>query len=186
MFQMRVKQDAVPGLVNRVWFKPTGFCLAKVDKSATPYNFKYKQDWHPKDMHKKWEGEYKFDFVNTEKGEQAFHDKYGSKVVAIDSSFLYQDGLFRPSLPDVTSIVIQNNEIRKDVPWREVDYVIVPYEGTCAELCGNGHLTMSFEMTVLPRKAYDYWMADDGNYAADAPEKVLDLWKQWKERKVAP
>ena len=180
-FQMRVKQDAVPGLVNRVWFKPTGFYLAKVDKTAAPYNFGYMVDWHPKDTKKKWEGEYKFEFVNTENGEQEFQDKYGSKKVAVDASFLYQDGLFRPSLPDATSTVIQHNEIQKGVPWREVDYVIVPYQGTCAELCGQGHLTMGMEMWVLPRKAYDLNMADDNNWFSNADEKVIDLWKQWKD-----
>ena len=190
LFQMRVKQDTVPGLVNHVWFEPTGFYVAKVDKSATPYKFDFKVGWKPKDTRKKWEGEYKFEFVNTEKkGEQEFHDKYGSKVVAIDSSFLYQDGLMRPSTADANSVVIQNNEIRAGVPWRDVDYVIVPFEGTCAELCGLSHFTMSFEMWVVPRKVYDYYMAKDDYYAENAEEKVLDFWKQWKDgpiRKLTP
>jgi heme/copper-type cytochrome/quinol oxidase subunit 2 len=181
LFQMRVKQDAVPGLVNRVWFKPTGFYVAKIDKNAAPFNSAYKVNWRPKDTKKKWEGEYKFEFVNTMNGESEFQSKYGSFNVAIDSSLQYQDGLFRPALPDVKSTVIRNNEIVKNVPWREVDYVIVPYEGTCAELCGQGHFTMTIEMWVLPRRAYDFYMADDNFYAENAEEKVLDLWKQWQE-----
>ena len=191
LFQMRVKQDSVPGLVNRVWFQPTGFYVAKVDKSATLFNSKFKENWRPKDTHKKWEGEFKFEFVSTENAEnreKEFQDKYGSKIVAIDTSLQYQDGLFRPLSDSTTCTVIQNNEVRKGVAWRDVDYVIVPYEGTCAELCGLGHLTMQFEMWVLPRKAYDYWMAQDGNYAENAPDAVLTFWQQWKEpiRKTTP
>ncbi len=186
LFQMRVKQDAVPGIRNQVWFKPTGFCVAKIDKTATPYNFQFQKNWKPKDTRKKWEGEFRFEFV---KDEEEFRAKYGSVPVAIDASFLYQDGLMRPAVPDATSVVIQNNEIRKGVPWREVDHIIVPYEGTCAELCGLSHFTMSFSMWVLPRKAYDYWMAQDDYYAENADTKVTDFWKQWKEgpvRKHAP
>src|SRR5688572_12119966 len=82
LFQMRVKQDAVPGLVNNVWFKPTGFYVAPIDKSAAPYNAAYKLNWRPKDAKKKWDGDHKFEFVRTE---DEFQQKYGSKAVAIDS-----------------------------------------------------------------------------------------------------
>lgn len=182
LFQMRVKQDAVPGLKNRVWFQPTGFYVAKIDKTATPYNFAYKENWRPKDYRKKWEGDFRFQFV---KDEDEFKALVGSSPVAIDGTFLYQDGLMRPSLPDVNSVVIQNNEIRAGVPWRDVEYTIVPYEGTCAELCGQGHMTMTFEMWVLPRKAYDFFMANEDRWAENTDDKTLDIWKMWQEGKPA-
>jgi len=177
IFQMRVKQDTVPGHRGAVWFKPTGFYVAKIDKSAAPYNFQFQKDWHPKDYQKKWEGDFRWMFVASEAD---FQRDYGSKVVAIDESFQYQDGLMRPSLDSVTSTVLQNNETRKGVPWRDVDYTIVPYEGTCAELCGLNHFTMSFQMFVLPRKAYDLWMANDANNYENQTEKEQWFWQQWK------
>src|SRR5688572_12904110 len=178
LFQMRVKQDAVPGLVNRVWFTPTGFYVAPIDKNAEPYKTGFKQNWRPKDSKKKWEGAFKFDFVQKE---EDFQQKYGSKAVAVDASFLYQDGLMRPATQETASTVIQNNEIRTRVPWREVDYIIVPFEGTCAELCGLSHFTMSMEMYVLPQKAYDYWMSKDDFWAENQSDQVLDFWKLWQE-----
>jgi hypothetical protein len=178
---MRVKQDAVPGLVNAVWYKPTGFYVAKIDKSAPVFNLKYKENWRPKDAHKKWEGEHRFQLVHNE---QEFREKFGSAPVVIDSSLQYQDGLFRRMNDSQVCTVIQNDQIRKGVPWREVEYTIVPYQGTCAELCGASHKEMVFEMVVLPRKAYDFMIGNEDYHALNQPDDVLAFWKNWKERPV--
>jgi hypothetical protein len=132
-------------------------------------------------MHKKWEGDFRFQLV---KDEQEFQSKFGSAPVVIDCSLQYQDGLFRRIRDDQVCTVIQNNEIRKLVPWREVEYTIVPYQGACAELCGQGHKEMVFEMMVLPRKAYDFTVGNEDIHAVNQPDSVLDFWKQWKDRPV--
>jgi len=80
LFQMRVKQDVVPGLRNSVWFKPTGFYLAPIKKDMQEFyaQEKFNTNWVPKNTHMKWEGEYKWMFV---RGEEEFREKYGTKVV---------------------------------------------------------------------------------------------------------
>lgn len=178
IFQMRVKQDTVPGLRGHTWFKPTGFYVAKIDKSAEPFNISFQKNWNPKGYEKKWEGEFRWDLM---KDEAEFQAKYGSKAVAIDASFQYQNGLMRPVVSDGSSVVIQNNEIRKDVPSREVEYTVVPFEGTCAELCGLNHFTMGFLMWVLPQKAYDYWVSLDDYTMENQRDATQWFWKQWKE-----
>jgi heme/copper-type cytochrome/quinol oxidase subunit 2 len=182
LFQMRVKQDVVPGLRNAVWFKPTGFYVApiKKDQQEAYAPEKLRKGWRPKDYHMKWEGEYRWIFVH---GEDEYREKFGSKAVAIDAvSFSYQDGLFRPTLLEINAKVLQNGQIRTGVPWREVEYVIVPFEGTCAELCGLNHFTMGFRMFVLPKAAYDYFMAQDTDEfdPESLDEKKLWFWNQWK------
>ena len=182
LFQMRVKRDVVPGLRNTVWFKPTGFYLAPIKKDMQEFYApeKFNTNWVPKNTQMKWEGEYKWIFV---RGEEEFREKYGTKVVAVDPvSFSYQDGLMRPTLGDINSVVLQNGQIRAGVPWREVDYVVVPFEGTCAELCGLSHFKMGFRMYVLPKAAYDHFLA---NGTEPFDEETLDakefwFWSQWK------
>jgi cytochrome c oxidase subunit 2 len=179
LFQMRVKQDAVPGIRNMVWFKPTGFYVAKVDKTAAPYKQAYAYNWRPKDYQKKWEGDYKWEFVRSE---AEFYEKYGAKTVAFDSvAFQYQEGLMRPTMAEAKALAIRDQKVVRGVPWKECDYVIVPFEGTCAELCGLQHFQMNLAMYVLPKVAFDYWM-NDTDYSMDEAGSAAEfLWKNWKD-----
>jgi cytochrome c oxidase subunit 2 len=179
LFQMRVKQDVVPGLRNHVWFTPKGFYVAKIDKGAALWRPDYRNlDWRPKDTHKKWEGEFKFDLVTSDAD---FEKRFGDKFVAIDNRFTYQDGLMRATSDAMTALTLKGGEIKKGTPWRDVDYAIVPFEGTCAELCGNLHFTMNFGMYVLPRKAYDYFMAMDDYTPDQSADYVNFMWQNWRK-----
>lgn len=172
---MRVKQDLVPGLRNRVWFQPTGFYVAKVDPADTPYDAEFRKNgWKPSNEPPK------FEWVSNE---QEFQSRYGSKLVAINK-YAYQSGKMRV-LATAEKVkhkptCIKAGQILESQDSATVEYCIVPYEFTCAELCGLGHYTMSGTFQVLPKVAYDWWI-EQQSVTEDAAPDMTGTFKLWKD-----
>ena len=55
------------------------------------------------------------------------------------------------------------------------------YEGTCAELCGEGHADMRTRVVVLPADEYEAWAEQQ---TADIKEAQTGLAEQRKEREA--
>lgn len=157
---MRVKQDAVPGLRQKLWFEPNRIWL-----------------WDIREKKKIW--------VNDPK---AFEPggAYYDKRVAVDISPAttnYQE------TPKGYEPVVLPNGVRKKVgvlyqgkvlegqEWDSCDYAVGLFEIACAELCGQGHYRMKSTMAVLPRAAYEHWIKAEAEEVAEpAP-----IWKWWRD-----
>lgn len=172
---MRVKQDLVPGIRNRVWFEPTGFYVAKVDPADTPYDAEFRKNgWKPSKEPPN------FEWVANE---QEFQARYGDKLVAINK-YAYQSGKMRVFATSAgvkhKPTCIKGNQILESQDSGQVQYCIVPYEFTCAELCGQGHYTMAGTFQVLPKVAYDWWM-EQQSVTEDASPDQTGTFKLWKD-----
>ncbi|MBI4565660.1 MAG: hypothetical protein HY716_13280 [Planctomycetes bacterium] len=176
IFNMRVKQDAVPGLRNRVWFQPTGFYVAPVARSSLWVNPEQKFEPTSKPAWNDWE------FIDSM---QKYAEKYGSKSVAVETSpsIGFSGGAFRPMSQQAVVTVYRNDEILEKRPVAEAEYVIVPYQVACMELCGQGHYTMVSSLTVLPPKVYQHWyearMKEREEFALQ--DDLLNVWKLWRD-----
>jgi cytochrome c oxidase subunit II len=168
---MRVKQDTVPGLRQRAWFRPNRMKVVALKEGSQPDKSGYK----------------------TTKGEvrkiQPYFWAYLGDKAPDDKSFCEKDfeaggRLFekRIALSDYAEVegfydvikvkstgqskkvrILEKGKVRSG-DWTECEYAIGIVEVACAELCGQGHYTMRTQMYVEPRasyKAYLQELADD-------------------------
>ena len=179
--QMRVKQDTVPGLRQRAWFRPNRM---KVIELKTPT--------HPdKDGYKTTKGvvrtlqDFKWVYLgDTAPSADAFCEKdwlVGGKLfdkkVAL-SNYAEVDGFYDVIKVKSTGVsqkvrILENGKVRGG-DWSECHYAIGIVEVACAELCGQGHFTMRTQMYVEPRVAYLNWLQEE----VDA-ETVIPAFKFW-------
>jgi cytochrome c oxidase subunit 2 len=168
---MRVKQDLVPGIRQKVWFEPNRIMLIHVQKGGEHKDpigpnmdgsDRILQDWT-------WVSDPKaFD-----KGGQ-----FASSAIAVDGYILDKDtGRYKPKNEAAKIRILKNGELKKDGKWSECDYCVGLFEIACAELCGLGHYKMRGELHVEPKIAYDAWLKDQ---ADNQLEKVWER-KMWKD-----
>ena len=69
------------------------------------------------------------------------------------------------------------------IPGRTNELVLEPTEtgtfrGACAEYCGASHALMNFSVVVMPRKAFDQWLAGQAEPAHQAATKLQQAGQQ--------
>lgn len=179
--QMRVKQDTVPGLRQRAWFRPNRMKL--IDLKTAP-----KED---KDGYKKLDGKVRMlqEIKWVHLGDKApsadtFCEKdweaggaLFDKKVAL-SNYAEVDGFYDVIKVKATGVsqkvrILEKGKVRSGA-WTECDYAVGIVEVACAELCGQGHYTMRTSMYVEPRAAFMNWLQEE----ADA-ETVIPAFKFW-------
>lgn len=175
---MRVKQDAVPGLRQRIWFKPNRFLLIDLKKPLKKEGTLQNKEWKLVDR-MVLETEWVHDAKEFETG-----GKYFDKRIAVSTMEDYAeiDGLYQPfKLPDGTlkqvRVLHQGKVLPQKQPWESCQYALGIFEIACAELCGLGHATMRAFLVVEPKASYDDWFKRE---TVDAAEPRW-VWKHWKD-----
>ena len=173
---MRVKQDTVPGLRQRLWFKPNRMKL--VDLKGAPAD-------DPKG-YKKVDGSVrKLQPVKWITDEKVFEDpnsEFFNAPIAL-SNYAEVDGWYdilkvkstgQPFKPRI----LEKGKVRTGT-WEECKYAIGIVEVACAELCGQGHYTMRTQMYVEPRAAYQDWLKGWLQERIDGDVEDLPAFKFW-------
>jgi heme/copper-type cytochrome/quinol oxidase subunit 2 len=184
---MRVKQDTVPGLRQRLWFKPNRTFLK--DLKAPQY-----QDGHvwPKeaDYEKKPRMVQPSVFVYTDDDKEAPADALRSKDFAAGGKLFDKkiaveghselNGLYQvPVINNVAKKVkaLYQGKVLESQEFASCDYAVGIFEIACAELCGLGHYTMRGFLYVDPPAVYDKWLETE---CEDFDEPQSQAWKFWR------
>lgn len=158
---MRVKQDAVPGMLVKVWFQPDRFFL-----------------WDLKTQTRVWVD-----------GEREFDEKFRSKKVAVTNFINSWDRkekqyVYKPvsAMPDTT--IVQDGKILFKQKAEDAEYALGLFDVVCAELCGAQHFTMDTKLQVGTPLMYKAWMA--GKHGTGEPKiwKRFEVWRM-RNRKSA-
>lgn len=173
---MRVKQDTVPGLRQRLWFKPNRIQLVNLKKPPTDTGKKTPKG----DPYRQQDFEWVYKPEDFEKGGKHFDKKIAVSSV---SSYTLINGMLAPLSPAHKHRMLHEGVVSEGKTWDECDWAIGIFEVACAELCGMGHYTMRAFLTVEPRAAHEYWLKDE---AVNAGEPVK-FWNYWRDvpKKVA-
>jgi hypothetical protein len=104
---------------------------------------------------------------------------YGARIALSD--YTEVDGLYGPIVVKSTGQpkkvrVLHEGKVLENQDWKSCQYALGIFEVACAELCGMGHYTMWAKLTVEPRVAYEWWMAEE----AANPSEVA-AFKHWKD-----
>ena len=166
--ELRVKQDLVPGLRQRIWFEANRIRLIEI-KSGKTHNVGKNMDSSARDVQD-------FVWVNS-KDEFAKGGPYKDKTIAVAGYSLDKDsGLYKPKNPNKVR-VLKDGALSEDGKWADVDYAVGVFEIACAELCGLGHYKMRGQLVVEPRVAFEAWLKDT------AEDELGEIWKKklWKD-----
>gem|GEM_PF-655642 len=190
---MRVKQDTVPGLRQKLWFKPNRMFLRQLKDKGAPITpaqdgnkhiyVKENDEWVQKPLMVQptvWvyaDDDDKFapagclrekDF---KEGGQLFDVK-----IAV-SGHLEKNGLYEPLNPNTKKVKVFHKGKLADGVWGDCDYAMGIFEIACAELCGLGHYTMRGFLYVDPPAAYEQWLKAEMDDVSDP----LPVWKYWRD-----
>jgi len=147
----RTKQDAVPGMLGRLWFE--------LDKIAC---------WDLKDQ--------KMVFFTPDeiKDKKVALDGFAfkSEIIGIAGKKKYH---YEPFADKKTAPILYQGKIQEK-PIEEAQYVQHPLEIACAQLCGLGHYRMIGYVTVETPETYDRWMKQA---IKDKLRSGEDKWKLW-------
>jgi cytochrome c oxidase subunit 2 len=172
---MRVKQDTVPGLRQRAWFRPNRMKLVALKEGTQddPKGYKKLDGTIRKLQPVKWVhlSELQAGAELTEKDFESGGKLFDKKIALSD--FAEVDGFY-----DVIKVastgqskkvrILEKGKVRTG-DWSECDYSVGVVEVACAELCGQGHYTMRTPMYVEPRAAYLNWLQDEADADVDVP-----------------
>jgi cytochrome c oxidase subunit II len=188
---LRVKQDTVPGLRQKLWFKPNRFFMKDL-KAPTAQEgnvfVKENDEWVKKArMVQKSVWVYEDDEKEIPQG--AFRSKdfdtggalFEKKIAVLGHQ--EKDGLY-----EGVKVKVNNVEIAKKVKilhrgkvadgaFADCDYALGIFEVACAELCGLGHYTMRAFLYVDPPAAYEQWIKSEMEEVSDP----LPVWKYWRD-----
>jgi heme/copper-type cytochrome/quinol oxidase subunit 2 len=168
--QMRVKQDLVPGLRQKLWFQTNRIKLIDLKKAPSQDGGKRMDAGH--------EGEprplQEFVWINNPKELEKGGSPYASKTIAVDGYLLNKDtGIYETKKAKVR--ILKDGALTEGA-WADCDYCLGIFEIACAELCGLGHYKMRGQLIVEPRVSFDAWLKDQGDN--DLPDAFKH--KQWK------
>jgi heme/copper-type cytochrome/quinol oxidase subunit 2 len=149
--EARAKQDAVPGLQTRFWFRVDKLCV-----------------WDPKVNDRVFLSQEDF-----EKAKVAMdgYDFIGTKV-SDNGLKTYKYELKDPKAKTVT---ISYQGKTSQAPPSEVQYIYHPLEIGCAQLCGTLHFGMRGEVRIQTPEQFDAWMASAPANPA-ASKKFTEIW----------
>ena len=191
---MRVKQDTVPGMRQRLWFKPNRTFLKQLkdDKGApiTPVQdgdkniyVKENDDWVKKPLMVQptlWiytDDDDKFapDGCLREKDFKDGGKLFDKKIAVL--GHMEKNGLYEPLNPNTKKVKIFSKGKTTDGVWSDCDSAMGIYEIACAELCGLGHYTMRGFLYVEPPASYEQWLKAEMDDVSDP----LPVWKFWRD-----
>lgn len=164
----RVKQDAVPGMKTRVWFK--------VDKLAC-WDLKNDQ------MASLTEDQFRGTKI-IEKGYRFKNYKVDADGQEISKGQLwpgYKRFSYEPTKSKTVSYRENGSEL-KEVAREEagdISHALHYYEVACAELCGLGHYKMSAKLVVMTDEMFSEWQAMRMQKFGESKvekEKFQDIW----------
>jgi len=192
---MRVKQDTVPGLRQKLWFKPNRTFLVKLkedDGKPTPLEktghsiyVLENNEWVKKEQEvqpRKWvyldddpkapAGEFRAkDFVDPQ------GKLFGKRVAVLghnEVNSIYQVPVINGTPKKVR--ILYNGKF-SDGAFADCDYALGIYEIACAELCGMGHYTMRGFLYVEPAVSYEQWLKAEMEDVDKAPV----VWNFWRD-----
>ena len=185
---MRVKQDTVPGLRNRVWFRPNRIMLIDLKNKDEKGNQKRRwvdlPEWYQEDDDKghkalTYAKPPDFEFMDPS---GAYYDK--RVAVSAVSDYAEIDGVYdvyRPGGTPKQVKVLHQGKLLADEDvgtedWSSCDYALGIFEIACAELCGAEHFTMRGFLVVEPRIVYEDWLLWLALDTEEAP-----VWKYWRD-----
>ena len=158
---MRVKQDTVPGLRQKLWFKPNRFFLK--DLKAAPikegsYYGKENDEWVKKD--------------------RMVQPMVFDKRIAVEN-YSEVNGLY--TVPVINGVakkvkVLYQGKVSEGQEFASCDYALGIFEIACAELCGLGHYTMRGFLYVDPPAVFDAWIKSNME-EVDKPPVVWNFWR---------
>ncbi len=163
---LRVKQDLVPGIRQKLWFEANRIWL--VDIKSKPQ----KKVWvdNPDDFEAG--GKY-FDkrvAVDTIPGSPAFYDDIDKRAFTSEYKVMVT-----PVGPKKVNALYQG-KVAGGQNWADCDYALGFFEVACAELCGLGHYKMKSILQVLPAAAYKHWFEAEVDDIPPPPP----IWKLWR------
>lgn len=195
---MRVKQDTVPGLRGRLWFKPNRMFLVDLDPSKATDGHKIyvpdpKEYWVEKTPKVQRRVFVYLDDEDPKNLPAAEHFTKGDAFMAKDfapGGKLYDVKIAvqgHQEKDNVYEVPVVNGVAKKvkilyqgkvtEGQWADCKYAMGIYEIACAELCGLGHYTMRGFLYVEPQVVYDAWIKSE---VEDASEPA-PAWKFWRD-----
>jgi len=191
---MRVKQDTVPGLRQKLWFKPNRVFLKQLkDDKGTPLTpvqdgdkhvyVKENDEWVKKPMMVQpmvwvYTDDDKLMAPDGCLREKDFKEggKLFDKKIAVHGH-MEKNGLYEPLNPTTKKVKVFHKGKLADGVWSDCDYALGIYEIACAELCGLGHYTMRAFLYVDPPASYEQWLKAEMEDVSDP----LPVWKYWRD-----
>lgn len=186
---MRVKQDTVPGLRQKAWFKANRFFLVDLDKSKQKpdgkHFFKFENnEWVKKERIVQPQPFVYLDGATNAPADAFFAKDFLAGGKLFDKKIAVQghsevDGLYTvPVINGVTKKVkiLYQGKV-SDGQWADCQYALGIFEIACAELCGMGHYTMRGFLYVDPPAVFDAWIKSEVEDASEPPP----VWKFWRD-----
>jgi len=188
---MRVKQDTVPGLRQRAWFKPNRIFLVNLKDAPEQFEGKsiYVLDKTTNEWVKQPWMRQKTEFINWAKDAGGTWDpkpnkdfeeggKYYNEKIAVQGHNEV-NGLY--TVPVINGVakkvrVLHQGKV-SDGQFADCKYALGIYEIACAELCGMGHYTMRGFLYVEPPAVFDAWIKAEVEDASEPPV----VWKYWRD-----
>ena len=175
---MRVKQDTVPGLRQRAWFRPNRLLLIDLDPAKRFQDGLKKGDGTLRTVQPRtW---IELDPADPDKAFKPGGAYYDKKVaVSGMTDYIQADGLYdvlkAGTVARKVKVLYQGQVQKEKMDWSQCQYAIGIHEIACAELCGMGHYTMRGQLLVEPRLSFESWLKDEMDDLGD-PDKA---WKFW-------
>ena len=168
---MRVKQDLVPGIRQKIWFEPNRIQLIDLRKAPSPNGESVEDGTNPRIPRQKQQAEWVNEAKELDKG-----GRFKDKTIAVAGYVINKDtGLYQPVNPKSKIRLLKDGDLVEGGTWDQCDYCIGIFDIACAELCGLGHYKMKGFLTVEPRKAYEAWLKDQ------VDNEYFPIWKFWKQ-----
>jgi cytochrome c oxidase subunit 2 len=189
---MRVKQDTVPGLRLKAWFKANRFFLVDLDKSQEKADGKHYYKFENNEWAQKERLVQPHPFVYLD---GATNTPTDGTPFFLEKDFLAGGKLFDTKIAvqghrelDGLYIIDKVNGVPKKVKvlyqgkvsegqFADCKYALGIFEIACAELCGMAHYTMRAFLYVEPPAVFDAWIKAEVEDASEPPV----AWKFWRD-----
>ncbi|HZE96199.1 MAG TPA: cytochrome c oxidase subunit II [Planctomycetota bacterium] len=180
---MRVKQDAVPGLRQKAWFKPNRFFLVDLKKplesDGRHYYEMVRNEWVKKEYKTQPREFVNLDPNNPNNPNKDFitGGKYFDKRIAVLGHY-EKNGIYEVAVINgvAKKVKVLYHGGVTDGQMADCDYALGIFEIACAELCGMGHYTMRAFLYVEPAASFDSWLKSEVEDASEPPV----AWKFWR------
>jgi cytochrome c oxidase subunit 2 len=160
----RVKQDAMPGIMTKVWFEVSRYPVWNLQTQELEH-------WTEEDFNGQLVGIPWNRYMGTGTEEFVYSRSEPDKYNVTIPSWNKKEGV-----TEVT--VLQDGKLTK-VPADDVNYVLHFIEIACAELCGMGHYGMDADLFILPPVLYEKWLNDMN---PDNSGEGFAKWKDWYDK----
>jgi len=185
---MRVKQDTVPGLRQKAWFKANRFFLVDLDPSKEKSDGRHFYKLQDNEWKRQDHVVQPHPFVYLDGAPNAPADAFFAKDFLpggklYDTKIAVQghrelDGLYIVDkvngVPKKVRVLYQGKV--SDGQFADCKYALGIFEIACAELCGLGHYTMRAFLYVEPPVVFDAWLKAEVEDASEPPV----VWKFWR------